>query len=165
MAHGRVSHTAAGAAALLVLSLAAPPPAAAQARGNHTALARTFPYGDGSLSADGRYMCFTTSAKAFSNTVCILPTLDSSSYCTGSIGTYYCSTQYSYSSNPSMSTNGKCYESPGAAYVDTPCLWNDIRMDYSQTNACAGTYSGLYVYYWCVARATAPLAVLHVPAA
>ena len=109
-----------GSAALLVLLLAVAlslaARTAAQAHGNHTAATRTFPYGDGSLSADGRYMCFTTSAKAYSDTVCYSPTYDTQGYCYGSIGSYYCSTQYSYASSSARSMSisysgvqGRCY--------------------------------------------------------
>lgn len=146
------------AAALLVTTLfSAPTSCAAQGNRTAVALSRTFPYGDGSLSADGRYVCFTSSALAYSHTVCYTPSQDTSGICYGSIGSYYCGTQFSYSSSPSLSISynnmqGRCYESPGAAYADTPCLWRQIRMDYSQTGACAGTYSGLYVYYWYAVR-------------
>jgi hypothetical protein len=118
---------------------------------------RTFPYGSGSLSRDGRYLCFTSASLV--NTYTAACTASSSSYdsygyCSGSVGSYYCNVQYSYPSysvqSQSTSYNnggGRCYESPGGAYADTPCLWNDIRMDYDQTGACSGTYSGVYVYY------------------
>lgn len=114
---------------------------------------RTFPYGGGSLTTNGAHVCFSSAALVNSNTqVCTSTTATySPSACAGSIGTYYCYAPNSTVSNPSLSTTyygtGACFESPYAAYYNTICAWSQIQLDYSQLAACAGAYSGLYVYY------------------
>jgi hypothetical protein len=113
-------------------------------------LPRYLPSAEGSLSSDGQYLCSISAM--FANRYydsSITASYDTSGYCMGTYGSYYCDRRSSFvynSANRSMTLGGHCYSSPGAVYSSTPCSWNDIRVDYNHSGACNGA-SSAYIYY------------------
>ena len=97
------------------------------------------------------YLCFTSLATAYSNTVCGSSSIfyDNSYSCAGTGGFYYyCSTYRASVSSSGASRDGYCYDTASHAYYATACTsTSQILTDTYQTGACSGSYYGAYIYY------------------